>query len=36
MNQQAAFEEFRHLSPIEPAELAGLWKARGICDRSSA
>lgn len=30
MNQQTAFEEFRHLSPVEPAELVGLWKARGI------
>jgi hypothetical protein len=30
MNQQTAIERFRHLSPVEPAELVGLWEGRGI------
>jgi hypothetical protein len=30
MNAHAAFEQFRHLPPVEPHELVGLWKGRGI------
>jgi hypothetical protein len=29
-DQQTALEEFRRLPPIEPRELVGLWRGRGI------
>ena len=29
-DQRTAFEEFRHLPPIAPRELVGLWEGRGI------
>ena len=30
MSLQTALERFRHLSPVEPHELEGLWKGRGV------
>lgn len=30
MSQKTAFEDFRHLSAVEPHELVGLWKGCGI------
>ena len=29
-DQQAALEKFRRLPPVEPREMVGLWKGRGI------
>lgn len=30
MRDRAGFDAFRHLSPVKPVELVGLWKGRGI------
>ena len=30
LNQQRALESFRRLPPVEPRELGGLWRGRGV------
>lgn len=30
MSQKTALERFRHLSPVQPHELVGLWRGRGV------